>query len=358
MRSASGVTTMMQRPVGTSLSVDARPELHADRQQVVAEHLAEVVVADLADVRRRAAEAGDAAHRVGGRAAAHLDRRPERLVQLDGPVGVDQVHPALHQAVLDEELVGGVGDHVDQGVADADHVEAGVAGQHLLTPDRHRPARYRFARPRSSRPRQYRFANRDMPPTPCSPTPSIRTASRATRTPTRYDLVLEPDLAAATFRGDGRRSPSPRPRPPTELVLNAIELEIDACAVDGAAGDVAARRGTERLFVTPARTVGRRRAHARRSTFRGTLNDQLRGWYRSTYRDDDGVEQVIATTQMQSTDCRRAFPCWDEPDFKAVFGVTLVVDPAHLAVSNGPEVERTSGRRRHASRCASPTRCR
>ena len=43
---------------------------------------------------------------------------------------------------------------------------------------------------------------------------------------------------------------------------------------------------------------------------------------------------------MQSTDCRRAFPCWDEPDFKAVFGITLVVRDCDTAVSNSPEVER------------------
>jgi puromycin-sensitive aminopeptidase len=49
---------------------------------------------------------------------------------------------------------------------------------------------------------------------------------------------------------------------------------------------------------------------------------------------------VIATSQMQATDCRRAFPCWDEPDFKAVFGVTLVVADDLLAVSNGPEIAR------------------
>ncbi len=80
--------------------------------------------------------------------------------------------------------------------------------------------------------------------------------------------------------------------------------------------------------------------HTVEITFTGVLNDKLRGFYRSTFRDADGDEQVIATTQMQATDCRRAFPCWDEPDFKAVFGITLVVEPELLAVSNGPEIER------------------
>ena len=75
-------------------------------------------------------------------------------------------------------------------------------------------------------------------------------------------------------------------------------------------------------------------------TFTGTLNDKLRGWYRSTFSDAEGVERVIATTQMQATDCRRAFPCFDEPEFKAVFEITLVVEPDLLAVSNGPETSR------------------
>ena len=67
---------------------------------------------------------------------------------------------------------------------------------------------------------------------------------------------------------------------------------------------------------------GTYRFHTR---FEGVLNDKLCGFYRSTFTDADGVEQVLATTQMEATDCRRAFPCWDEPDLKAVFAVTLVV---------------------------------
>ena len=74
-------------------------------------------------------------------------------------------------------------------------------------------------------------------------------------------------------------------------------------------------------------------------SFTGTLNDQLRGFYRSTFTDDDGDQRVIATTQFESTNARRAFPCWDEPDLKAVFEVTLVVADDQMAVSSGAEVD-------------------
>ena len=75
-------------------------------------------------------------------------------------------------------------------------------------------------------------------------------------------------------------------------------------------------------------------------TFTGILNDKLHGFYRSTFTDDAGVEHVIATTQMESTDARRAFPCFDEPEFKATFEITLVVDDHLNAYSNSPVAER------------------
>jgi aminopeptidase N len=73
--------------------------------------------------------------------------------------------------------------------------------------------------------------------------------------------------------------------------------------------------------------------------FSGTLNDKLRGFYRSTYTDDDGESHTIATTQFESVDARRAFPCWDEPDRKAVFEITLIVDRDVDAISNSPIVD-------------------
>ena len=75
--------------------------------------------------------------------------------------------------------------------------------------------------------------------------------------------------------------------------------------------------------------------------FRGTLNDTLRGFYRSTYKDQTGATQTMAATQFEATDARRAFPCWDEPDFKAVFSTTLVIDKTLTAVSNSVVVSET-----------------
>ena len=78
-----------------------------------------------------------------------------------------------------------------------------------------------------------------------------------------------------------------------------------------------------------------------RLRFRGTLNDRLVGFYRSRY-DDEGSAYVIAATHFEATDARMCFPCWDEPDLKATFGVTRRRGGGLTALSNAPEVERTS----------------
>ena len=164
--------------------------------------------------------------------------------------------------------------------------------------------------------------------------------------PTRYDVLLEPDLTQATFSGHVSIRLDVHEATDT-LVCNAADLVVATAKVRTAdavlAGTVKLDEHTERCTITLPTTVAPGEVTVE-MVFTGTLNDKLRGWYRSTYTDESGVEQVIATTQMQATDCRRAFPCWDEPDLKAVFSVTLVIDPTLMAISNGPEVRRESMR--------------
>ncbi|XP_016366274.1 aminopeptidase Ey-like [Sinocyclocheilus rhinocerous] len=71
--------------------------------------------------------------------------------------------------------------------------------------------------------------------------------------------------------------------------------------------------------------------------FHGELSDNLGGFYRSEYTEN-GVKKVVATTQMQPTAARNAFPCFDEPSMKAVFRLTLLHPPGTVALSNGMEL--------------------
>ncbi|XP_016007055.1 aminopeptidase N [Rousettus aegyptiacus] len=80
------------------------------------------------------------------------------------------------------------------------------------------------------------------------------------------------------------------------------------------------------------------------SVFEGELADDLAGFYRSEYLDGN-VKKVLATTQMQSTDARKSFPCFDEPAMKATFNITLIHPSNLTALSNmlpkGPSVPLT-----------------
>jgi aminopeptidase N len=155
--------------------------------------------------------------------------------------------------------------------------------------------------------------------------------------PSRYDIRLEPDLTTLTFRGEETVTVEVA-EPVGEIVLNAVELAVDEATI------VDARGHEQRATVTLDETTERCRlalaaplatgAGRLRLAFRGTLNDKLRGFYRSVYKDPSGVSRTMAATQFEATDARRAFPCWDEPAFKAVFNVTLAIDPALTAVSN------------------------
>ena len=67
--------------------------------------------------------------------------------------------------------------------------------------------------------------------------------------------------------------------------------------------------------------------------FKGTLNDELAGFYRSKYTIR-GETRNMAVTQFEATDARRCFPCWDEPALKAVFGIAVTAPATRMVISN------------------------
>ena len=164
------------------------------------------------------------------------------------------------------------------------------------------------------------------------------TFARLPRTvvPSRYDIQIEPDLAASIFAGEETIEVTIS-EATEEIVLNAADLTIHAAAIEGygrrLAGSIELDEASERALLSFAEPLqpGSWRLLL---TFSGVLNDKLRGFYRSTFTGDEGRKGTLAVTQFEATDARRAFPCWDEPAFKAVFQLTLVVDEDLTAISN------------------------
>uniref|UniRef100_A0A8B9L6N3 Aminopeptidase n=1 Tax=Astyanax mexicanus TaxID=7994 RepID=A0A8B9L6N3_ASTMX len=75
--------------------------------------------------------------------------------------------------------------------------------------------------------------------------------------------------------------------------------------------------------------------------FEGELLDDLAGLYMSRYtenpvNEDDDQKRFLMASQMQPTDARKVFPCFDEPALKAVFSITIIHRPETKARSNTP----------------------
>jgi puromycin-sensitive aminopeptidase len=166
--------------------------------------------------------------------------------------------------------------------------------------------------------------------------------------PERYELTFKPDLRAFTFEGEEEVAIRLSKAQKT-LILDAVELKVSAAAARLAGGTLLPAAKIEHVAAKQQLRLTFRTALPKGTAtlslkFEGILNDRLAGFYRSKYAIAEGKEGWMATTQFEATDARRAFPCWDAPEAKAVFQVTLVVPDGMAAVSNTPiELEKDLG---------------
>src|SRR5262249_8479384 len=86
---------------------------------------------------------------------------------------------------------------------------------------------------------------------------------------------------------------------------------------------------TETAALTVEKTLEPGDAEIRLS-FTGQLRKDLRGLYVSKTS-----RRAYAVTQFEGTYARMAFPCFDEPEYKATFELSVVIDERDTAISNG-----------------------
>ncbi|EPS30528.1 hypothetical protein PDE_05480 [Penicillium oxalicum 114-2] len=156
--------------------------------------------------------------------------------------------------------------------------------------------------------------------------------------PVHYDLTLEPDFK--TFKFSGTVTIDLQVNEDTDSIsLNSNEIEIHTASVHHKGAVIESKGNVVINEDTQVATVQLKEALSAGSdaqltlTFTGILNDNMAGFYRSSFQEN-GKTEYIASTQMEPTDCRRAFPCFDEPALKAKFTVTLVADKDMTCLSN------------------------
>ncbi|KAL5201658.1 hypothetical protein ABZP36_036012 [Zizania latifolia] len=182
-----------------------------------------------------------------------------------------------------------------------------------------------------------------MAPSPAATADQFRGQARLPQfaAPRRYELRLRPDLVACTF--SGAASVRVDVSAPTRfLVLNAADLAVDRASIrfQGLAPTEVTLFDEDEILVLEFDGELPHGEGVLTMNFNGTLNDQMRGFYRSKY-EYKGETKNMAVTQFEAVDARRCFPCWDEPAFKAKFKLTLEVPSELVALSNMPVANET-----------------
>jgi aminopeptidase N len=153
--------------------------------------------------------------------------------------------------------------------------------------------------------------------------------------PLDYAIDIVPDIAAQSFSGRETvvlqfRSAS------ASIQFNSLNEKLHDVRLDGRpVMNVVTDDGQQMTTVTlaSAAPIGR---HILAFSYTGVIEQQPRGLFVQHYLDEKGSRAVLLTTQMESTDARRMFPCWDEPAFRATFRLRTTQPAAWTAISNMP----------------------
>ncbi|XP_050343217.1 aminopeptidase N-like isoform X2 [Nymphalis io] len=78
----------------------------------------------------------------------------------------------------------------------------------------------------------------------------------------------------------------------------------------------------DRLILTLASPLTPDLDYTLQLSFNGLIQNSLTGFYKSTYTENNEVRQ-LGVTQFEPTSARAAFPCFDEPAFKAKFEISI-----------------------------------
>ncbi|CAH3161876.1 unnamed protein product [Porites lobata] len=157
--------------------------------------------------------------------------------------------------------------------------------------------------------------------------------------PISYDIYIHPNLTTFKFSGKIKLRCY---RQTKKVMLHAHDLRIvEIKIMDTKQKRLRISRGMrhgrkQQYVIIMKEDLKEMATYELYLAFNGALSDGLEGFYKSSYKARRGNVRYLATTQFEATNARSAFPCFDEPAFKAIFRITIVHDDSYRALSNMP----------------------
>jgi aminopeptidase N len=157
--------------------------------------------------------------------------------------------------------------------------------------------------------------------------------------PVSYDVAVVPDADALKLTGT--ESVQLQFRTATATVqFNSLNETLSHVLLDGKAVK-SVTSNDEQQLTTVTLTKPATGLHTLSFSYSGKIETQPQGLFAQKYKKSGGGEAVLLSTQMEATDARRMFPCWDEPAFRAYFHLTVTVPANWATVGNMPIARRT-----------------
>uniref|UniRef100_A0A671X4I9 Aminopeptidase n=1 Tax=Sparus aurata TaxID=8175 RepID=A0A671X4I9_SPAAU len=160
--------------------------------------------------------------------------------------------------------------------------------------------------------------------------------------PLHYDLTIHPNLTTLDFSGVARIQLDVREDTNT-IVLHAKQMQVSNVLLLAPEGvrplQVLEYPQFHQLALRPDSVLTKGRRYEVHLEFAANLSDSFHGFYKSSYRTKSGEVRVLASTQFEATFARAAFPCFDEPAFKANFTIRIIREPRHISISNMPKLK-------------------
>uniref|UniRef100_A0A8C5ANV6 Aminopeptidase n=1 Tax=Gadus morhua TaxID=8049 RepID=A0A8C5ANV6_GADMO len=160
--------------------------------------------------------------------------------------------------------------------------------------------------------------------------------------PLHYNLTVHPDMNTLRFTGVVHIELEVLENT-TTIVLHSSELLISKVTLLVPGGPPTPLRflehpASEQLALLSDRVLNQGGTYDVLLEFSANLSDNYQGFYKSSYRASSGEIRYVASTQFEATSARAAFPCFDEPAFKANFTIQIVRETRHIAISNMPKI--------------------